>query len=129
MNARALSEEFQREPAVRLALARYTQTLITEIAQTAICNRHHALEQQLSRILLLGLDRCRREDLYLTHEMISIMLGVRRESVTTVAARLQQAGLIRYARGHITVLDRRGLEQRSCECYAVVKREFAYLQN
>ena len=103
---------------------RYTQALITQMAQTAVCNRHHSLDQQLCRWLLLSLDRLDGNDLVMTQELIANMLGVRREGVTEAALKLQQAGLIRYARGHISVLDRAGLEQRSCECYAVVKTEY-----
>ncbi len=105
-------------------LLRYTQALITQMAQTAVCNRHHTLDQQLCRWLLLSLDRLRGNELVMTQELIANMLGVRREGVTEAALKLQKLGLIRYARGHIHVLDRAGLEQRSCECYAVVKREY-----
>jgi CRP-like cAMP-binding protein len=97
--------------------------LITQMAQTAVCNRHHSLDQQLCRWLLLSLDRLRSPDLVMTQELIANMLGVRREGVTEAAGRLQEDGLIRYRRGHITVLDRAGLERRTCECYAVVKKE------
>jgi CRP-like cAMP-binding protein len=106
---------------------RYTQALITQMAQTAVCNRHHTLDQQLCRWLLLSLDRLRGEDLVMTQELIANMLGVRREGVTESALKLQRAGLIRYARGRISVLDRPGLESRTCECYAVVKKEYARL--
>ncbi len=122
--AQALKDEFNRGDAVMQLLLRYTQALITQMAQTAVCNRHHALDQQLCRFLLLSLDRLTGNDLVMTQELIANMLGVRREGVTEAALKLQTAGLIRYARGHITVLDRPGLEQRSCECYAVVKREY-----
>src|SRR5271170_7453621 len=105
-------------------LLRYTQALITQMAQTAVCNRHHSLDQQLCRWLLLSLDRLRGDELLMTQELIANMLGVRREGVTEGALKLQQAGLIRYARGRISVLDRPGLEKRTCECYAVVKREY-----
>jgi CRP-like cAMP-binding protein len=105
-------------------LLRYTQALITQMAQTAVCNRHHSLDQQLCRWLLLSLDRLQGNELLMTQELIANMLGVRREGVTEGALKLQQAGLIRYARGHISVLDRPGLEKRSCECYSVVKREY-----
>jgi CRP-like cAMP-binding protein len=105
-------------------LLRYTQALLTQMAQTAVCNRHHSLDQQLCRWLLLSLDRLVGVDLVMTQELIANMLGVRREGVTEAAGRLQKAGLIRYSRGHITVLDRPGLEARTCECYAVVKKEF-----
>jgi CRP-like cAMP-binding protein len=105
-------------------LLRYTQALITQMAQTAACNRHHLLDQQLCRWLLLSLDRLSSNNLVMTQELISNMLGVRREGVTKAAGHLQAAGLIRYSRGHISVLDRKGLEERSCECYAVVKKEY-----
>jgi CRP-like cAMP-binding protein len=105
-------------------LLRYTQALITQMAQTAVCNRHHSLDQQLCRWLLLSLDRLRGNELIMTQELIANMLGVRREGVTEGALKLQKAGLIRYSRGHITVIDRHGLEERSCECYAVVKKEY-----
>jgi len=105
-------------------LLRYTQALITQMAQTAVCNRHHSLDQQLCRWLLLSLDRLRSNELLMTQELIANMLGVRREGVTENALKLQQLGLIRYVRGHITVLDRAGLEARSCECYSVVKKEY-----
>lgn len=115
--------EFNRTPVLHLLL-RYTQALITQMAQTAVCNRHHSLDQQLCRWLLLSLDRLQGTELVMTQELISNMLGVRREGVTEAALKLQKAGLIRYARGHISVLDRPGLEARSCECYAVVKKEY-----
>jgi CRP-like cAMP-binding protein len=105
-------------------MLRYTQALITQMAQTAVCNRHHTLDQQLCRWLLLSLDRLSGNELIMTQELIANMLGVRREGVTECAIKLQEAGLIRYARGRITVLDRSALEKRSCECYAVVKREY-----
>ncbi len=110
-------------PAMHLLL-RYTQALITQMAQTAVCNRHHSLDQQLCRWLLLSLDRLDGPDLVMTQELIANMLGVRREGVTEAALKLQASGLIRYARGHISVLDRPGLEKRTCECYAVVKKEY-----
>jgi hypothetical protein len=105
-------------------MLRYTQALITQMSQTAVCNRHHSLDQQLCRWLLLSLDRLRGNELVMTQELIANMLGVRREGVTEGAVKLQKAGLIKYARGRITVLDRPGLERRSCECYAVVKKEY-----
>ena len=105
-------------------LLRYTQALITQMAQTAVCNRHHSVEQQLCRWLLLSLDRLSTDELRMTQELIANMLGVRREGVTEAAGNLQRAGLIRYSRGRITVLDRPRLEQEVCECYAVVKKEF-----
>ena len=105
-------------------LLRYTQALITQMAQTAVCNRHHSLDQQLCRWLLLSLDRLTGNDLVMTQELIANMLGVRREGVTEAALNLQHEGLISYARGHISVRDRPGLEKRTCECYAVVKNEY-----
>ena len=124
LSASALSEEFNRAGPVLHLLLRYTQALITQMAQTAVCNRHHTLDQQLCRWLLLSLDRLAGNELAMTQELIANMLGVRREGVTEGALKLQHAGLIRYARGHITVLDRSGLEKRSCECYGVVKKEY-----
>ena len=121
--AQTIKDEFKRAPIIHLLL-RYTQALITQMAQTAVCNRHHSLDQQLCRWLLLSLDRLRGDELVMTQELISNMLGVRREGVTEAALKLQKAGLIRYARGRITVLDRPELETRSCECYAVVKKEY-----
>lgn len=118
-----LKDEFKRSGPVMHLLLRYTQALITQMAQTAVCNRHHSLDQQLCRWLLLSLDRLEGNDLVMTQELIANMLGVRREGVTEAALKLQKAGLIQYARGRITVLDRPGLEARSCECYAVVKKE------
>jgi CRP-like cAMP-binding protein len=124
MTAEALKAEFDRAgPALHLLL-RYTQALITQMAQTAVCNRHHSLDQQLCRWLLLSLDRLASSELVMTQELIANMLGVRREGVTEAAIKLQGAGLISYARGRIKVLDRPLLEQRTCECYAVVKREY-----
>ena len=110
-------------PAMHLLL-RYTQALITQMAQTAVCNRHHSLDQQLCRWLLLSLDRLQSNQLVMTQELIANMLGVRREGVTEAALKLQRAGLISYSRGHINVLDRPGLEGRTCECYEVVKKEY-----
>ncbi len=121
--SQAIKEEFKRAPVLHLLL-RYTQALITQMAQTAVCNRHHSVDQQLCRWLLLSLDRLQGNELVMTQELIANMLGVRREGVTEAALKLQQTGIIRYARGRITVLDRPGLEQRTCECYAVVKREY-----
>ena len=123
LKARVIKDEFNRAPVLHLLL-RYTQALITQMAQTAVCNRHHSLDQQLCRWLLLSLDRLHGSDLVMTQELIANMLGVRREGVTEAALKLQKAGLIRYARGRISVLDRVGLETRSCECYAVVKKEY-----
>ncbi|MBF0220256.1 MAG: winged helix-turn-helix domain-containing protein, partial [Gammaproteobacteria bacterium] len=108
-------------------LLRYTQALLTQMAQTAVCNRHHTLDQQLCRWLLLSFERLTGNELYMTQELIANMLGVRREGVTVAAGNLQKAGLISYNRGHITLLDRKGLEARSCECYAVVKAEYERL--
>ncbi len=119
-----LKDEFHRAGHMMYLLLRYTQALITQMAQTAVCNRHHSLDQQLCRWLLLSLDRLRGNDLVMTQELIANMLGVRREGVTEAALKLQKLDLIRYARGHITVLDRPGLEARTCECYAVVKKEY-----
>jgi CRP-like cAMP-binding protein len=124
LNAQTMKDEFNRAGPVLHLLLRYTQALITQMAQTAVCNRHHSLDQQLCRWLLLSLDRLEGNQLVMTQELIANMLGVRREGVTEGALKLQRAGLIHYTRGHITVLDRPGLEKRSCECYAVVKREY-----
>jgi CRP-like cAMP-binding protein len=124
LKAHVLKEEFSRSSPVTHLLLRYTQALITQMAQTAVCNRHHSLDQQLCRWLLLSLDRLQGNDLVMTQELIANMLGVRREGVTAGALKLQDAGLIRYARGHISVLDRAGLEARTCECYCVVKKEY-----
>ena len=119
-----LKDEFYRAGPMQRLLLRYTQALLTQMAQTAVCNRHHSLDQQLCRWLLLSLDRLPSNELIMTQELIANMLGVRREGVTEAAGHVQQAGLIEYHRGRITVLDRPGLEARSCECYAVVKKEF-----
>ena len=127
LDARRLRDEFDRGGAVMHLMLRYTQALITQTAQTAVCNRHHSLDQQLCRWLLRSLDRLTGSELVMTHERISANLGVRREGVTEAALRLQEAGLIRYTRGHIKVLDRPALLARSCECYAVVKREYGRL--
>ena len=124
LNAQTMKDEFNRAGPVLHLLLRYTQALITQMAQTAVCNRHHSLDQQLCRWLLLSLDRLQGNDLVMTQELIANMLGVRREGVTEAALKLQKVGLISYARGHISVLDRAGLEQRTCECYAVVKKEY-----
>lgn len=118
-----LKEEFSRAGAAQHLLLRYTQALITQMAQTAVCNRHHSVDQQLCRWLLLSLDRLSSNELVMTQELIANMLGVRREGVTEAASKLQHAGLIHYSRGRITVLDRAALETRTCECYAVVKKE------
>jgi CRP-like cAMP-binding protein len=122
--AHTIKSEFDRSHPVMHLLLRYTQALITQMAQTAVCNRHHSLDQQLCRWLLLSLDRLSGSELHMTQELIANMLGVRREGVTEAALKLQKAGLIQYARGRILVLDRPALERRSCECYAVVKTEY-----
>jgi CRP-like cAMP-binding protein len=127
LKAQLMKDEFDKAGPVLHLLLRYTQALITQMSQTAVCNRHHSLDQQLCRWLLLSLDRLQGNELVMTQELIANMLGVRREGVTEGALKLQKAGLIRYARGHITVLDREGLETRSCECYAVVKKEYGRL--
>jgi len=123
LKAATIKDTFNHPPVLHLLL-RYTQALITQMAQTAVCNRHHSLDQQLCRWLLLSLDRLKGSELVMTQELIANMLGVRREGVTEGALKLQKAGLIRYSRGRISVLDRPGLELRSCECYAVVKKEY-----
>ncbi|WP_291211426.1 Crp/Fnr family transcriptional regulator [Hydrogenophaga sp.] len=122
--AEVVQAEFERSGPVMHLLLRYTQALITQMSQTAVCNRHHTLDQQLCRWLLLSLDRLPGSELLMTQELISNMLGVRREGVTEAALKLQTAGLIRYVRGRISVLDRPRLEERTCECYQVVKREY-----
>jgi CRP-like cAMP-binding protein len=124
LKSKVMKNEFDRAGPVLHLLLRYTQALLTQMAQTAVCNRHHSLDQQLCRWLLLSLDRLDGNNLVMTQELIANMLGVRREGVTEAALQLQKEGLIRYARGHITVIDRDGLELRTCECYAVVKREY-----
>lgn len=123
LEARLLKQEFNRAGLMQGLLLRYTQALITQMMQTAACNRHHSVEQQLCRWLLLTLDRALSRELVMTQELVARMLGVRRESITEAAAKLQLAGFIRYRRGHISVLDRSGLEASACECYAVVKKE------
>jgi len=123
LSARRLKQEFMRAGVLQHVLLRYTQALLTQMAQTAVCNRHHSIDQQLCRWLLLTLDRLPGSELVVTQELIASMLGVRREGVTQAAGDLQDAGLIRYRRGRISVLDRRGLESRVCECYRVVKVE------
>jgi len=122
-----IKQEFNRGGAMQELMLRYTQALLTQMAQTAVCNRHHSVDQQLCRWLLLSLDRLQSNELTMTQELIANMLGVRREGVTEAAGNLQDAGLIRYSRGRIKVLDRTRLEQRVCECYAVVKKEFSRL--
>ncbi len=124
LQASLMMQEFNRAGPVLHLLLRYTQALITQMAQTAACNRHHSLDQQLCRWLLLSLDRLNSNDLAMTQELIANMLGVRREGVTQAAGVLQDAGLISYRRGYITVLNRQGLEKRTCECYGVVKAEY-----
>ena len=124
LNAQLLKNEFNRAGPLQRLLLRYTQALITQMAQTAVCNRHHSVEQQLCRWLLLSIDRLATDELTMTQELIANMLGVRREGVTEAAGKLQRDGLINYSRGHITVLNRPALEKRSCECYQVVKTEF-----
>jgi CRP-like cAMP-binding protein len=124
LQSQLMKDEFNRAGPVLHLLLRYTQALITQMAQTAVCNRHHSLHQQLCRWLLLSLDRLAGNELVMTQELIANMLGVRREGVTEGALKLQKAGFIRYARGRITVLDRPGLERETCECYAVVKKEY-----
>ena len=127
--AAELRSEFNLYPEMRMLMLRYTQALITQMAQTAVCNRHHSIDQQLCRWLLLSMDRLPTRELTMTQELIANMLGVRREGVTEAAGKLQKAGIISYQRGHITVLDRPKLEKRCCECYEVVKRETDRLQN
>jgi len=127
LEARLLKEEFNRAGLMQHLLLRYTQALITQMAQTAACNRHHTVEQQLCRWLLLTVDRAPSQEVIVTQELVASMLGVRREGITEAAGRLQQAGFISYRRGHIAVLDRSGLEARACECYTVVKKELSRL--
>jgi DNA-binding transcriptional regulator YhcF (GntR family) len=128
LESRLLMQEFNRAGLMQRLLLRYTQALITQMTQTAACNRHHSIEQQLCRWLLLTLDRLPSNDvLIMTHELVAGMLGVRREGISEAAGKLQQAGFIRYRRGHITVLERSGLETRVCECYSVVKKELSRL--
>ena len=127
LKGQALKQEFNRSGALQHLLLRYTLALLTQMAQTAVCNRHHSVDQQLCRWLLLSLDRLPSNELSMTQELIANMLGVRREGVTEAAGNLQGAGLIHYSRGRITVLDRPGLEARVCECYEVVRKEFRRL--
>ena len=127
LDAGLMRDEFELGGAAMHLLLRYTQALITQMAQTAVCNRHHSLDKQLCRWLLLTLDRLPGSQLRMTQELIASMLGVRRESITESAHRLERAGLLEYSRGHIRVLDRPGLEKRTCECYAVVKKEYTRL--
>ena len=127
LEAQMLIDEFHRAGPVQRLLLRYTQALITQMAQTAVCNRHHSIDQQLCRWLLLSIDRLPSNELKMTQELIANMLGVRRAGVTEAALKLQDAGLIRYANGRIELIDRHGLESRVCECYSVVRREFERL--
>ncbi|WP_310448142.1 Crp/Fnr family transcriptional regulator [Thiobacillus sp.] len=127
LEGKLLKEAFDRAGLMQRLLLRYTQALLTQTAQTAVCNRHHSLEQQLCRWLLLTLDRMPANELIMTQELVASMLGVRREGITEAAGKLQRAGLISYRRGHIAVLDRHGLEAHACECYAVVKKELGRL--
>ncbi len=127
LNGQLLKDEFNRAGAFQHLLLRYTLAMFAQMAQTAVCNRHHSIDQQLCRWLLLSLDRLPANKLVMTQELIANMLGVRREGVTEAAGKLQDAGLIEYNRGHITVLDRAGLEARVCECYEVVRKEFLRL--
>jgi CRP-like cAMP-binding protein len=127
LQAKLLKEEFSNAGLMQRLLLRYTQALVTQMFQTAACNRHHSIEQQLCRWLLLTLDRLPSNALVMTQELVASMLGVRREGITEAAGKLQQAGVILYRRGHITVLERSGLETRACECYAVVKKELRRL--
>jgi CRP-like cAMP-binding protein len=129
LDGQRLKDEFHRHGDLQLRLLRYTQILITQMAQTAVCNRHHSVDQQLCRWLLLSLDRLTSDKLLMTQELIANMLGVRREGVTEAASKLQKLGVIRYVRGHITVIDRPKLEQLCCECYSVVKRESDRIEN
>jgi CRP-like cAMP-binding protein len=124
LRGRDLKQEFMRAAELQNLLLRYTQALLTQMAQTAVCNRHHSVDQQLCRWLLLTFDRLPSNELTMTQELIANMIGVRREGITEAAGNLQRAGLIRYNRGHIVIIDRLGLEARVCECYAVVKKEF-----
>ncbi|MCB1966353.1 MAG: Crp/Fnr family transcriptional regulator, partial [Candidatus Accumulibacter sp.] len=127
LKGQLLKDEFYRAGPMQRLLLRYTQALLTQMAQTAVCNRHHSLDQQLCRWLLLSIDRLPSNELVMTQELIANMLGVRREGVTEAAGNLQRAGLIAYQRGRITILDRARLEARCCECYAVVRKEFERL--
>lgn len=127
LEARVLKQEFSRAGSMQAVLLRYTQALMTQMAQIAACNRHHSVEQQLCRWLLMTLDRLPSNELVMTQELVAGMLGVRREGITEAAGKLQKAGFIQYRRGHITVLDRRGLEGHACECYAVLRKELLRL--
>jgi CRP-like cAMP-binding protein len=127
LQRRVVTQEFDRAGLLQRLLLRYAQALITQMAQTAVCNRHHSIQQQLCRWLLSTLDRAPSQDLHITQDLIAGMLGVRREGITDAAGKLQSAGFIRYRRGHISLLDRSGLETQACECYAVVKKEMSRL--
>jgi len=127
LEGRVLKQEFNRAGMMQRLLLRYTQALITQMSQTTVCNRHHSVEQQLCRWLLMALDRVPSRELVMTQELVAGMLGVRREGITEAAGQLQRAGLIRYRRGHLAVLERSGLETRACECYTVVKKELSRL--
>jgi hypothetical protein len=127
LESRLLKQAFTQAGVMQRLLLRYTQALIAQMAQTAACNRHHSVEQLLCRWLLVTLDRGPSRELIMTQELVASMLGVRREGITEAAGKLQNAGFIRYRRGHITVLERSGLESRACECYAVVKKELSRL--
>ncbi|KJR29738.1 Crp/Fnr family transcriptional regulator [Vibrio navarrensis] len=129
LQGRLFKEEFNRHGEMMVLMLRFTQALLTQMAQTAVCNRHHSIDQQLCRWLLLSLDRLQNNQLTMTQELIANMLGVRREGVTEAAGKLQRKGVIEYSRGHITVLDRQALEALSCECYVVVKKETDRLLN
>ena len=128
MDVRVLQTEFTRGGSMATLLLRYTQALMTQIAQTAVCNCHHSLEQRLCRWLLLTLDRCASQDLVITQELVASILGVRRESITDAAGNLERAGYISSRRGHIAVVDRKGLESTACECYAMVRKEVLRLR-
>jgi CRP-like cAMP-binding protein len=128
IDSRALTQEFYRSNILQRLLLRYTQALITQISQSVVCNRHHSVEQQLSRWLLSTLDRIPSGELVMTQELIASMLGVRREGITQIAGKFQEAGYIRYRRGHISVLNRAGLESHACECYAILKKELQRLK-
>jgi Crp-like helix-turn-helix domain len=127
LKSEVIKEEFYRAGPLMRLLLRYTQALITQTSQTAVCNRHHSVDQQVCRRLLIGFDHAQGGEVLMTQELMATILGIRREGVTESARRLQNAGLIRYARGHISVLDRRGLERRACECYVVIKSEYERL--
>lgn len=128
LEARLLKHEFERGGAMQYLLLRYAKSLMVQIAQIAACNRHHLVEQQLCRWLLMTLDRTPWQEVIMTQQLVANMLGVRREGVTAVAGKLQDAGLIRYRRGHITVVQRAGLERHTCECYDVIRTELGYLE-